>query len=900
MADKKYVYSFGNGKADGTPSMKPFLGGKGANLAEMTNIGIPVPPGFTISAEVCDFFNKNNCNYPEDTQKQIDAAIVNLEKAYGAKFGDSTNPMLVSVRSGAAVSMPGMMDTVLNLGLNDLTVEGLAKKTGNPRMAWDSYRRFVDMFSDVVMGVAHQHFEEKLAEIKKSAKVTEDTQLTTEDLKKAALDFKKIYEKHVGKPFPTDPREQLKHSIRAVFESWNRDKAIAYRRINKIDNLLGTAVNVQAMAFGNMGDNSGTGVAFTRNPALGKNEFFGEFLINAQGEDVVAGIRTPMPIDALAKKWPDVFEQLMGIRSKLERHYKDMQDIEFTIQDGVLYMLQTRTGQRTGLAAVQIAIDMVDEGLITVKDALKRVSGDQLNQLLFPILDPKSKAQEVKAGNCVGKGLPAGPGAATGVVVLTPEEAEKLKKAGKKVVLVRHETSPEDVSGMWAAEGILTSTGGMTSHAAVVARGWGKCCIVGMTELKIDYAAKTCHIGNRTFKEGDTISLDGATGELLLANVGTRSSPVISGVLENDKEAQANPIYKNYTKLMQWADEIRRLRVRTNADTPADARVAVKLGAEGIGLTRTEHMFFEGERIWAIREFILAPDEASRKKALDKLLPYQRSDFEGIFEAMEGRPVTIRLLDPPLHEFIPHDEKGQKEMATRMNLAVKRVHELVEELSEFNPMLGNRGCRLSITFPELCVMQSRAIIEAAINVTNKGIKVLPEIMIPLIGTRTEFDYLEKIIRQTAETIFTEKGKKVDYMVGTMIEIPRAALQAEQIAGGAEFFSFGTNDLTQMLFCYSRDDAGSFLPGYIEKKILQHDPFQVLDRDGVGELMKIAVERGRKARPKLKVGICGEHGGEPSSVKFCHMAGLDYVSCSPYRLPIARLAAAQAVIENEGK
>ena len=900
MANKKYVYSFGNGKADGTPSMKPFLGGKGANLAEMTNIGIPVPPGFTISAEVCDYFNKNNESYPDDTQKQIDAAITELEKAYGAKFGDAHNPMLVSVRSGAFVSMPGMMDTVLNLGLNDTTVEGLAKKTNNPRMAWDSYRRFVDMFSDVVMGVDHHHFEQKLVEIKKAANVTEDTQLTAEDLKKAALEFKKIYEKHVGKPFPTDPREQLKHSIRAVFLSWNREKALAYRRINKIDNLLGTAVNVQAMVFGNMGDNSGTGVAFTRNPALGKNEFFGEFLVNAQGEDVVAGIRTPMPIDELAKKWPNVFEELMSIRSRLEKHYKEMQDIEFTIQDGVLYMLQTRTGQRTGMAAVQVAIDMVDEGLITVKDALKRVSGDQLNQLLFPILDPKSKAAAVKAGNCVGKGLPAGPGAATGVVVLTPEEAEKLKKAGHKVVLVRHETSPEDVSGMWAAEGILTSTGGMTSHAAVVARGWGKCCIVGMSELKIDYAAKTCQIAGRTFKEGDVISLDGATGELLLANVSTSPSPVISGVLDNNAEAMANPIYKNYSKLMQWADEIRRLRVRTNADTPADARVAVKLGAEGIGLTRTEHMFFEGERIWAIREFILAVDEASRKKALDKLLPYQRADFEGIFEAMEGRPVTIRLLDPPLHEFIPHDEKGQKEMATRMNLTVKQVHELVEELSEFNPMLGNRGCRLSITFPELCVMQSRAIIEAAINTSNKGIKVLPEIMIPLIGTKTEFDYLEKIIRQTADTIFAEKGKKVEYMVGTMIEIPRAALQAENIAMGAEFFSFGTNDLTQMLFGYSRDDAGSFLPGYVDKKILQNDPFQVLDREGVGELMKIAVERGRKARPKLKVGICGEHGGEPSSVKFCHSINLDYVSCSPYRLPIARLAAAQAVLESEGK
>jgi pyruvate,orthophosphate dikinase len=900
MSEKKYVYFFGKGKAEGTPSMKPFLGGKGANLAEMTNIGIPVPPGFTISAEVCDYFNKNSFTYPEGTDRQIDDAIARLEDAVGAKFGDKANPMLVSVRSGAAVSMPGMMDTVLNLGLNDETVEGLAKRTNNPRMAWDSFRRFIDMFSDVVMGVDHHHFEQKLSEIKKQAGVTEDTQLSADQLKHAALEFKKIYEKHIGKPFPSNPREQLAHSIRAVFESWNRDKAIAYRRINKIDNLLGTAVNVQAMVFGNMGDNSGTGVAFTRNPATGTNEFFGEFLINAQGEDVVAGIRTPIHIDELAKKWPTVMEQLLGIRSKLEKHYREMQDIEFTIQDGVLYMLQTRTGQRTGGAAVQVAIDMVEEGLITHKEALKRVSGDQLSQLLFPVLDPQGKKDAVKAGNCVGKGLPAGPGAATGAVVLTPEEAERRKAKGEKVILVRHETSPEDVSGMWAAEGILTSTGGMTSHAAVVARGWGKCCVVGMAELKIDYATKTCEIAGRTFKEGDSVSIDGSTGELILANLATRPSPVIAGVVDGDKEAQATTTYKNFNKLMQWADEVRRLRVRTNADTPADARVAVKFGAEGIGLCRTEHMFFEGERIWAIREFILAVDEAGRKKALEKLLPYQRSDFEGIFEAMEGRPVTIRLLDPPLHEFLPNDEKGQKEMATRMNLTEKRIQELVKENHEFNPMLGNRGCRLSITFPELAVMQSTAIIEAAINISKKGTPVSPEIMIPLIGTKAELDYLANIIRAVADDLLKKSGAKVDYKVGTMIEIPRAALRADQIAESAEFFSFGTNDLTQMLFGYSRDDAGSFLPGYVEKKILPVDPFQVIDREGVGEIMKIAVEKGRKVKPGLKLGICGEHGGEPNSVKFCHILGLDYVSCSPYRLPIARLAAAQAVIEGESK
>ena len=893
----KYVYFFGNGKAEGKRDMKEKIGGKGANLAEMTNLGVPVPPGFTISTEVCDYYYKHGNKYPSGLEKEINANVKKLEKAMKAKLGDSENPLLVSVRSGAAVSMPGMMDTVLNLGLNDNAVKGLVKKTKNERMAWDSYRRFINMFGDVVMGVGHEHFENRLSAVKKKYKAKLDTDLTTEQLKEVVSEYKKVYKKHVKKPFPTDAREQLKLSINAVFGSWNAERAITYRRLNKITGLLGTAVNVQAMVFGNMGAKSGTGVAFTRNPSTGENKFYGEFLMNAQGEDVVAGIRTPEPIQDLKKHLPKAYKELVGIRNKLEKHYKDMQDIEFTIQEGRLFMLQTRTGKRTGLAAVKIATDMVKSRLITQKTALTRVEGAQLNQLMFPIFEPKDKTEAVNSGKLVGKGLPAGPGAATGQVVFTADDAVAWNKKGKKVILVRHETSPEDVSGMWSAEAVLTSTGGMTSHAAVVARGWGKCCVAGCGELSIDYSRKQVTVDGKVIKEGDFISIDGSTGEVILGKLKVSSSPVIAGLVDEDKKAKKHPVYRMFRQVMNWADKTRKIKVRTNADTPADAKAAVNLGAEGIGLTRTEHMFFESDRIWAVREMILADDADGRKKALAKLLPYQRKDFEGIFKEMKGKPVTIRLLDPPLHEFLPHDVKGRKEMARRMKTSAGKVKRLIEELNEMNPMLGHRGCRLSITYPASCEMQTRAIIEAACNMAKKKVKVLPEIMVPLIGTREEFDYLEAIIRKTADAIIKEKNVKLKYMVGTMIEIPRAALNAESIAEGAEFFSFGTNDLTQMTFGFSRDDIGTFLPDYLEKKILANDPFQTLDQNGVGKLVQAGIEGGRKARPKLKVGICGEHGGDPDSVDFCCDAGMDYVSCSPYRVPVARLAAAQNAIKN---
>ena len=893
---KKYVYFFSKGKSDGNAKMKNILGGKGANLAEMCSIGVPVPPGFTISTEVCDYYYKHGRKYPVDLQKEIDANIASLEKAMQAKLGDSKNPLLVSVRSGAAVSMPGMMDTVLNLGLNDDAVEGLAKKTGNQRLAWDAYRRFIDMFGNVVMGVDHEHFEQKLTLIKKKYKAKQDNDLTASQLKELVQQYKDVYKKHVKKPFPTKAKEQLMAAVNAVFGSWNIARAVTYRRINKITGLLGTAVNVQAMVFGNMGNSSGTGVAFTRNPSTGERKFFGEFLINAQGEDVVAGIRTPEPIDDLKKEMPKIYKQLDAIREKLEKHYRDIQDVEFTIQEGRLFMLQTRTGKRTGLAAVKIAYDMVAEKMITPKEALMRIEADQLNQLLFPIFEPTAKAKTKK----IAKGLPAGPGAASGSVVFTADDAEAWKKKGKKVILVRHETSPEDVAGMHAAEGILTSTGGMTSHAAVVARGWGKCCIAGCSALNINYSKKQISVGNTIINEGDFLSLDGSTGEVMLGNVKSTVSPVISGVVDNNPTAKKSPIYKMFIQIMKWADQYRKLNVRTNADTPKDSMTARRLGAEGIGLTRTEHMFFEGERIWAVREFILAQDLKTREAALKKLLPYQRKDFEGIFKEMDGLPVTIRLLDPPLHEFLPNDEAGQKEMAKRLNISAAKVNDLVKKLHELNPMLGHRGCRLSITYPELCVMQTTAIMEAACNMAKKGIKVLPEIMIPLIGTISEFDYLEEIVRRTADKVVNKSGLKVKYMVGTMIEIPRAALTADKVASKAEFFSFGTNDLTQMTFGYSRDDAGVFLPEYIEKKILPDDPFQTIDQEGVGQLVKTAVNLGRKTNKKLKCGICGEHGGDSESVKFCHQVGLNYVSCSPYRVPIARLAAAQAVLNQNGQ
>lgn len=892
----KYVYFFSKGKSEGNAKMKNLLGGKGANLAEMCSIGIPVPPGFTISTQVCDYYYKHGKKYPVELAKQIDANIAMLENSMQAKLGDAKNPLLVSVRSGAAVSMPGMMDTVLNLGLNDKTVAGLAQKTGNQRLAWDAYRRFVDMFGNVVMGVDHEHFEEKLTLIKKKYKAAQDNELTAAQLKELVQQYKFVYKKHVKKPFPVDAKEQLMAAINAVFGSWNVERAVIYRRINKITGLLGTAVNVQAMVFGNMGNTSGTGVAFTRNPSTGENKFFGEFLINAQGEDVVAGIRTPEPIDHLKKKMPKIYKQLDNIREKLEQHYQDMQDVEFTIQEGRLFMLQTRTGKRTGLAAVKIAYDMVEEKMIRPEEALMRIEGEQLNQLLFPIFDPVAKNKTKK----IAKGLPAGPGAASGHVVFTADDAEAWKRKGKKVILVRHETSPEDVAGMHAAEGILTSTGGMTSHAAVVARGWGKCCVAGCSALNINYSMKQITVGDIIIKEGDYISLSGSTGEVMLGHVKSTTSPVIAGIVENNPVAKKDSIYKMFVQIMKWADQYRKLKVRTNADTPKDSMTARKLGAEGIGLTRTEHMFFEGERIWAVREFILAQDLKTREAALKKLLPYQRKDFEGIFKEMNGFPVTIRLLDPPLHEFLPNDQAGQKEMAKRLNISPAKVKNLVKKLHELNPMLGHRGCRLSITYPELCVMQTTAIIEAACNMAKKGVKVLPEIMIPLIGTTSEFGYLEEIVRKTARSIIDKSRSKVKYMVGTMIEIPRAALTADKVATKAEFFSFGTNDLTQMTFGYSRDDAGVFLPEYIEKKILPDDPFQTIDQEGVGQLLKTAVNLGRRTNKKLKCGICGEHGGDPESVKFCHKAGLNYVSCSPFRVPIARLAAAQIVIKERSE
>ena len=894
MADK-YVYFFGGGKAEGRATTKELLGGKGANLAEMSNIGVPVPPGFTISTAVCEYYYKHGKKKPATLHKEVDENIKKIEKVMGAKFGSKEDPLLVSVRSGAAVSMPGMMNTILNLGINDDAVEGLAKKTNNERMAWDSYRRFINMFGDVCMGVEHEHFEVELSRVKKKYKRKQDNELTTAELKEVVAAYKKVYKNHVGKNFPTDAREQLVLAIDAVIGSWMIPRAEAYRNINKLHGLKGTAVNVQSMAYGNMGDSSGTGVAFTRNPADGTNLFFGEYLINAQGEDVVAGIRTPDPISTLQKKMPKVYKELDDIRLKLEKHYKDMQDVEFTIQEGKLFMLQTRTGKRTGLAAVKIAVDMVKEGLIKPEDALMRIEGDHLNQLLFPILDPKAKIEAITAKRVVAKGLPAGPGAANGVVVFTADDAVKWAQKGKKVILARKETSPEDVSGMWAAQAILTSTGGMTSHAAVVARGWGKCCVVGCGALGIEYKKKTISVAGKIIKEGDEVSVDGSTGEIILGHVNTSSSPVVAGIVEGNKKALKDPICQMFLDVMKWADKTRQIKVRTNADSPKDARNARLLGAEGIGLTRTEHMFFEGERIWAIREMILADDLAGREKALKKLLPLQRKDFEGIFKAMDGLPVTVRLLDPPLHEFLPHDKAGQTEMAKRLGTTPAKVKAKVDSLHEMNPMLGHRGCRLSITYPEICKMQVSAIIEAACNVAKKGVKVLPEIMIPLIGTKAEYDILEEVSRETAEAVIAKKGVKVKYLVGTMMEIPRATLVADKVADKAEFFSFGTNDLTQMTFGYSRDDVGTFLPDYIDKKVLMDDPFASIDQEGVGQLVKLGVERGRSVRKDLKCGVCGEHGGDPASVIFFAKVGLNYVSCSPFRVPIARLAAAQAAL-----
>jgi len=874
----KYVYFFGNGKAEGNAKMKNLLGGKGANLAEMTSIGIPVPGGFTITTETCDEFYKNGKKWPSALESQIRENMAKLEEAMDAKFGDRDNPLLVSVRSGAAVSMPGMMDTVLNLGMNPDVVQGLIIKTENERFAWDAYRRFIQMFGDVVMGVEHETFEHILEAKKQAVGAKADTDLNANDLKGVVRDYKKAYQEETGEEFPTDPYDQLFKAINAVFGSWNNPRAIKYRQLNEIFGLLGTAVNIQAMVFGNMGKSSGTGVCFTRNPSTGENKFYGEFLVDAQGEDVVAGIRTPEPLDDMAKHWPDIYKQLVAIRSKLEKHYKDMQDIEFTIQEGKLYILQTRNGKRTAAAAVKIACDAVKEGLISQTEALLRVDPKQLDQLLHPTFDPKQKK------TVLTKGLPASPGAATGKVVFNADDAEAWAAKGDKVILVRIETSPEDIGGMNAAVGILTARGGMTSHAAVVARGMGKCCVAGVGEMKIDYTAKEFRVGSKGVKEGEFISLDGSLGEVYEGKLETREAE-LSG---------------DFAKLMKWADQVRKLNVRTNADTPHDAEVARKFGAEGIGLCRTEHMFFEGDRIIAVREMILADDQEGREKALAKLLPMQRSDFEGIFKAMNGLPVTIRLLDPPLHEFLPHEDENQKEMADVMKISIQTVKEKVAALHEFNPMLGHRGCRLAITFPEICRMQARAIMEAACNVKKQGIKVLPEIMVPLVGMKKELDLLCGEIVKTVEDVFQEKKMKMPYLVGTMIEIPRAAVTADAIAETAQFFSFGTNDLTQMTMGFSRDDAGSFLGGYLVKGIFEKDPFQSLDQEGVGFLVQLGIEKGRNTRPDLKVGICGEHGGDPASVEFCHQVGMNYVSCSPYRVPIARLAAAQAVIKGKKK
>jgi len=908
MAKTKYVYTFGDRKAEGNATMKNLLGGKGANLAEMNLIGVPVPPGFTITTEICTLYNEKGQDYAVNLIKtEVEKAVAEVENIMQTKFGDSNNPLLVSVRSGARASMPGMMDTVLNLGLNDEAVAGIAKKSGNERFAWDSYRRFVQMYGDVVLGMKPVSKEdsdpfEEIIEIMKEEKGVElDTDLSVDDLKELVKRFKKAVKDQTGHDFPVDPWDQLWGAVMAVFDSWTNDRAILYRKMEKIPDEWGTAVNVQAMVFGNMGLTSATGVAFSRDAGTGENIFNGEYLINAQGEDVVAGIRTPQQITLEgSKRWaklaqvseedratkfpsleeamPELYRELWETQHKLELHYRDMQDLEFTIQDGRLWLLQTRNGKRTGAAMVKIAMDMLREKLIKKEEALMRVAPEKLDELLHPVFD----SEALKDVKVMSKGLPASPGAASGQIVFHADEAVAWAAEGKKVILVRIETSPEDLAGMDKAEGILTARGGMTSHAAVVARGMGKCCVSGAGSIKVNYKARTLTMDGKEYKEGDNISLNGSTGEVYDGMIKTMEA-VLSG---------------DFADLMRLADKKAKLKVRTNADTPFDSKVAREFGATGIGLCRTEHMFFGDEKIIAMREMILAEDEQGRREALDRLLPIQRKDFEGIFEAMQDLPVTVRLLDPPLHEFVPHDEKGQQEMADVMGVSADVIKQKVEDLSEFNPMLGHRGCRLGNTYPEITEMQTRAIIEAALDLKKRKIKAHPEIMIPLTGTLAEMKMQETIVRETIAKVFEERNDKIDFLVGTMIEIPRAALTADEIAKSAEFFSFGTNDLTQMTFGYSRDDAGKFLPVYLEKGILKNDPFQALDQEGVGQLVKMAVKKGKKTRKNIKLGICGEHGGEPSSIEFCHRAGLHYVSCSPYRVPIARLAAAQAVIMNK--
>ena len=939
MASRKMVYFFGNGKSEGAKETKALLGGKGLGLAQMTESKVPVPAGFTITTEVCDYYSKNK-SYPNGLEKLVDENIKKLERAMNMEFGNEQKPLLVSVRSGAAISMPGMMDTILNLGINEKVVNGMIKKTNNPRFAWDAYRRFIQMFGDVAMGVDHEKFEHILQNAKNSiadrvgkpAKEVKDTDLNVEDLKEVVVKYKEMYKREMGEDFPEEPKVQLWHAINAVFRSWNNPRAEAYRKLNDIRNLLGTAVNVQAMVFGNMGDTSATGVCFSRNPATGENKFYGEFLINAQGEDVVAGIRTPQEITlegsldwaknnnvseferkgkypSLEEVMPNVYKQLVSYKNQLEKYYSDMQDMEFTIQEGKLYMLQTRNGKRTAAAAVRIAVELAEAKIISKEEAIMRVNPSDLDQLLHPTFDPNAK----KSATILAKGLNASPGAAVGKVVFAADRAEKQKEAGENVILVRIETSPEDIKGMNAAEGILTARGGATSHAAVVARGMGKCCVAGCSALDIDYSSKTMKVGDKTVYEGDYISIDGSTGEVMLGQVAT-------------KEAEMSEDFK---KLMKWADDIRKLEVHTNADTPHDAQIARSFGAEGIGLCRTEHMFFNADRIKSVRQLILVAEdvkqlqaqinEAERAgknnlvselqnayrepkrlydEALNNLFPMQMEDFIGIFKAMDGYPVTVRLLDPPLHEFIPHEDSQLEELSNDMGVPFDKLRAIRDSLHEFNPMLGHRGCRLGITYPEIYDMQARAIIEAAVKVSKDGVKVHPEIMIPLVGTLKELKMIKDRIIKIADEVFEKEGVKVSYKVGTMIEVPRAALVADKIATEAEFFSFGTNDLTQMGGGFSRDDAGKFLKDYVDKEIYEKDPFQSLDQEGIGELLKIGVEKGRATNKKLTIGICGEHGGDPATVMFCHNIGLNYVSCSPYRVPIARLAAAQGVINQK--
>jgi pyruvate,orthophosphate dikinase len=899
----KYVYTWGAGKADGDGGMKALLGGKGANLAEMTRIGLPVPPGFTITTEVCTYYYANRRSYPASLQAQMEAGVANMEKIMGCKFGDAKGmPLLVAVRSGARDSMPGMMDTILNLGLNDETVKSLATATKNERFAWDCYRRFVQMYGDVVLGVQkregedHEPFEVVIEDFKHQKYHREiiDSDLTAADQQELVKRFKALVKERTGKTFPSNPWDQLRGAAGAVFGSWMNDRAIVYRRKYNIPAEWGTAVNVQAMVYGNTGDKSGSGVAFTRNPANGANEFYGEFLINAQGEDVVAGVRTPEPVINMKKQMPKSYAELMKVRSILEKHFKDVQDVEFTVQDGKLFMLQTRNGKRTAAAALKFSMDMVKEKLIDWKTAVLRNPAEQLDQLLAPIFD----AADVKKVKAIATGLPAGPGAASGKIYLNADRAAAAEAKGEKVLLVRNETSPEDLRGMIAAEGILTAKGGVSSHAALVARQMGKVCVCGAAAVEINYEKLTVTASGQKFKEGDYLSIDGTSGTVYGGQLKTAPSEIITGIVSNDKAARKTEKFKSFLQLMEWCSKVTKLGVRTNADTPEQTRIAMAFGATGIGLTRTEHMFFEGDRIDAMREMILATTEKARRAALAKLLPFQREDFTGIFKTLKGFPATIRLLDPPLHEFLPHTKEQQLDLSKKIGISVEKIIQRVAELHEFNPMLGHRGCRLGIAYPEITEMQARAVFEAAANVAKKNIPVKPEVMIPLVGFQKEFDLQAEIVHRVAKEVMTEKKVKFDYQVGTMIEVPRGALTADEIAKGAEFFSFGTNDLTQTALGISRDDMGAFLMPYTEAEVFKKNPFATLDSTGVGQLMEIAVAKGRSTRPNIKLGICGEHGGDPDSVKFCHKLGLNYVSCSPYRVPVARLAAAQAAIEDE--